>query len=402
MNTNEFFSHKEEFINYLENSKRCENTIWINNYVIKKFEHFCLSNKILNIESEVINKFYLEVLDINNRTKSYQSILKRPIISMLDFINNGSIKKNYNPKKYYNCDNKQHDILLKKYNEKQITNLDLTEKSKNRERWIIVEFLNYFKNKNLNQLIENDVINYINTLYKKYSIGTIKCYKYVIKKFLNYLFYNGLISFSGNIIHSKNDTEKKIVTSYTIEEIKKILESIDTSTKYGKHHYLIMTLLVYYGLRGTDILKLKFKNINFENNMIYLIQSKTNVELSLPLIDEVKFALLDYLKNSRPNIDSEYIILTVKAPYTKYINSGSIESIIRNIISKANIENQNKKSGIRIFRHSFATNMINNNVKLEDIKTILGHTSTKSTSIYIDKDTTHLRELTILYKVFYD
>ncbi len=400
MNTSEFFSRKEEFINYLKNSKRCENTIWVNDYVIKKFEHFCLSNNILNIESEVINNFYLNAVDINKRTKSYQSVLKRPIVSMLDFINNGSIKKNYNPKKYYKCENKQHDIILKKYNEEKIAKFDLTEKSKNRERWIIVEFFNYFQNKNLNQLIENDVINYINNLYKKYSVGTIKCYKYIIKKFLNYLFYNGLISFSGNSIHSKNDTEKKIIASYTNEEIKKILESINTNTKYGKHHYLIMTLLAYYGLRGTDIIKLKFKNINFENNMIYLIQSKTNVELSLPLIEEVKFALLDYLKNSRPNIDSEYIILTVKAPYTKYINSSSVESILRNIILKSSIEKQNKKFGIRIFRHSLATNMINNNVKLEDIKTILGHTSTKSTSKYIDKDTTHLRELTL--EAFYD
>ncbi len=332
MNTSEFFSRKEEFIKYLENSKRCESIIWINNYVIKNFEYFCLSNKISNVESEVINKFYLDIFDIDNRTKSYQSILKRPIVSMLDFINNGNIKKSYNPKKYYKCDNKQHDIIFEKYNKEQITNFDLTEKSKNRERWIIVEFLNYFQSKNLNQLIENDVINYINNIYKKYSIGTVKCYKYVIKKFLNYLFYNGLISFSGINIYSKKDTEKKIVTSYTNEEIKKILESIDTNTKYGKHHYLIMTLLAYYGLRGTDIIKLKFKNINFENNMIYLIQSKTNVELSLPLIDEVKFALLDYLKNSRPNIDSEYIILTVKAPYTEYINNSSIESIIRNIV----------------------------------------------------------------------
>lgn len=396
MNTTEFFSHKEEFINYLKDSKRCESIIWINNYVIKNLEQFCLSNKILNIESEVIDKFYLDFFDINSRTKSYQSILRRPIISMIDFINNGNIKKSYNPRKYYKCDNKEFDIIFQKYSSEEIIKFNLTEKSKNRERWIIVEFLNYFQNKSFNQLIEKNVINYINYLYRKYSIGTIKCYKFVIKKFLNYLFYNNLISFSGINITSKNDNNKKIITSYTNEEIKKVLESIDTSTKYGKHHYLIMTLLAYYGLRGTDIIKLKFKNIDFENNMIYLIQSKTNVELSLPLIDEVKFALLDYLKNSRPNIDSEYIILTVKAPYTNYINDNSIECILKNIISKVKVE----KAGIRIFRHSLATNMINNNVKLEEIKTILGHTSTKSTSIYIDKDTTHLRDLTL--EVFYD
>lgn len=396
MNTSKFFSHKGKFINYLKDSKRCESIIWVNNYVIKNFEQFCLSNKILNIESEVIDKFYLDFFNINDRTKSYQSILRRPIISMIDFINNGNIKKSYNPKKYYKCDNKEFDIIFQKYSSEEIIKFNLTEKSKNRERWIIVEFLNHFQNKSLNRLIEKDVVNYINYLYKKYSTGTIKCYKCAIKKFLNYLFYNNLISFSGINITSKNDNNKKIITSYTNEEIRKILESIDTSTKYGKHHYLILALLAYYGLRGTDIIKLKFKNIDFENNMINLIQSKTNVELSLPLIDEVKFALLDYLKNSRPNIDSEYIILTVKAPYTNYINDNSIECIIKNIISKANME----KSGIRIFRHSLATNMINNNVKLEEIKTILGHTSTESTSIYIDKDTTHLRELTL--EVFYD
>lgn len=396
MDTSEFFSHKEEFINYLKNSKRCESIIWINNYVIKNFEQYCLSNKISNVESEVIEKFYLNYFNIDNRTKSYQSILRRPIISLIDFINNGSIRKNYNPKKRFNCINQEHDIIFQKYNEEQIINLDITEKSKNRERWIIVEFMNNFKNKSLNQLVEKDVINYINYLYGRYSIGTIKCYKYVIKKFLDYLFCNNLISFSGININSKNDKSKKIITSYTNEEIKKILESIDTNTKSGKHHYLILTLLAYYGLRGSDIIKLKFENVNFENNTIYLIQSKTNVELNLPLIDEVKFALLDYLKNSRPNIDNEYIILTIKAPYTEYVNDNSIDCIIKNITSKINMD----KTGIRIFRHSLATNMINSNVKLEEIKTILGHTSTESTCKYIDKDITHLRDLTL--EVFYD
>ena len=64
-----------------------------------------------------------------------------------------------------------------------------------------------------------------------------------------------------------------------------------------------------YGLRNSDIVHLKKENILWNENKIELIQYKTKRLLELPLTENVKYALLDYLKNARPNIDSPYIFL---------------------------------------------------------------------------------------------
>ena len=66
-----------------------------------------------------------------------------------------------------------------------------------------------------------------------------------------------------------------------------IVDVIDTTTSIGKGDYAIISLLIYYGIRIGDIENLKFKNIDWINNKIGFIQSKTNNLLVLPLIDEV-------------------------------------------------------------------------------------------------------------------
>lgn len=62
--------------------------------------------------------------------------------------------------------------------------------------------------------------------------------------------------------------------------------------------YFIVSLIAFLGLRVGDVINLKFDNIDWENNQINIVQQKTNQSLTLPLIDEVKFPLLDYLKTA--------------------------------------------------------------------------------------------------------
>ena len=72
-----------------------------------------------------------------------------------------------------------------------------------------------------------------------------------------------------------------------------------------------------------------------------------------------------------------------------------MENHITTLMNKAGIDYSNKNHGPHAFRHSLATNMINNNVPIEKIKEILGHKNIRSTAIYITKDSTHLRKLTL-------
>ena len=220
----------------------------------------------------------------------------------------------------------------------------------------------------------------------------------VLRETLDWFYRKNIITFSGREAFPliRRDTRGKLLSTYTNEEIQQILNIINTDTKHGKCIYSILTILAYLGLRAGDIINLKFENVDFTNNEIKFYQTKTQQLLTLPLIDEVKYPLLDYIKNGRPQSkDVEYVFSTMYAPYTKYNDTSSIFRMVDESMKKAGINYSNKHHGPHSLRHSLATNMISNNVPISAISQILGHNNIKTTEIYITKDTTHLRELTL-------
>lgn len=184
---------------------------------------------------------------------------------------------------------------------------------------------------------------------------------------------------------------------YTIDEINQILKQVDRSTKRGKRDFAILLLSIVYGLRNSDIVHLKKENILWNENKIELIQYKTKKLLELPLTENVKYALLDYLKNARPNIDSPYIFLPTKPPYT-YIDMKNYSSLYKSAeqyIKKAGIDIGNRKRGLHSLRHSLASNMLKNNIEISTISGILGHSSIDVTNIYLSISEEQLRKLAL-------
>lgn len=109
---------------------------------------------------------------------------------------------------------------------------------------------------------------------------------------------NRIINFSGKLAipSLKREMRNKILSTYSDNEINRILDSINTDSPQGKEMYAIICLVSFLGLRAADIVNLRFDEINWKNNKFLIIQQKTNQLLHLPLIDEVKFPLLDYIK----------------------------------------------------------------------------------------------------------
>lgn len=273
--------------------------------------------------------------------------------------------------------------------------------SKKRKLWYIALFLVYLNNigiTEINKLTIEMVSECINIESKRLSKASIHIYKTVLRETLNYLYQQNFISFSGRQAFPliRKDTRNLLLTTYTKEEISKILNIIDTRTKNGKQAYAIICLLAYYGIRAGDIINFKFEYLDFNKNQINIIQNKTKSKLILPLIDEVKYALIDYIKNGRhESKDTEYLFTTMYAPFTKFNSTSSIHRIVTRIMKLAGVNFENKKHGPHSLRHSLATNMLNENVSISAISSILGHSSTLITEQYITVDTTHLRELSL-------
>ena len=150
-----------------------------------------------------------------------------------------------------------------------------------------------------------------------------------------------------------------------------------------------------FRLRISDVVNLKVSDINFNANKIQIIQKKTDEKLYLPLIDQVKYPILDYLKNVRPKVDSDYIFIINKEPYSQNINLTLHNYMVRRYLIKAGIDINGRKAGFHSLRHSFSTMLLNEDVPLYTISTILGHREIDTTMLYLDIDTSKLKELAL-------
>ncbi len=219
-----------------------------------------------------------------------------------------------------------------------------------------------------------------------------------IKLFLNWAYQNKFIKISGDMVLPKIVWHRKtnIRTYYNQDEVIKLLNVIDIKTSRGKENYLIISLICYLGLRISDVVNLKLSNINFNENTISIIQYKTDNLLTLPLIDKVKYPLLDYLKNVRPNnTNIDYVFITGEEPYRHKAELKNHSYIVKDYLIKAGIDINGRKHGFHSLRHSFSTALLNENISLYSISTILGHQDIRTTMTYLDLDVSKLKELAL-------
>lgn len=263
-------------------------------------------------------------------------------------------------------------------------------------------FLQYLESNiisNLKKLEKENLYNYIQ-LYDSYNhvLSYKDRNKLDIRLFLNWAFDNNYSKYSGNMILPKIVWHRRttIRTYYTKEEITKLLNVIDRRTKKGKEDYLIISLICYLGLRISDVVYLKINDIDFNENTIKIIQNKTNEKLSLPLTEQIKYPLLDYLKNVRPSeAESDYIFVKQNPPYEHNFKLTLHNYMIRRYFIKAGVDIAGRKAGFHALRHSFSTMLLNEDIPLYSISTILGHQKLDTTMLYLDIDVSKLKELAL-------
>ncbi|MBP5718851.1 MAG: tyrosine-type recombinase/integrase, partial [Abditibacteriota bacterium] len=105
-------------------------------------------------------------------------------------------------------------------------------------------------------------------------------------------------------------------------------------------------------------------------------------------------AIIDYVKNGRPDIDSPYIFLTHITPYKNIAPENHHHARIKKYLMMTDIQNQPKKvkRGMHSLRHTLANRLQENREALHTVSSVMGHSSPDSASYYIKADIELLRE----------
>lgn len=228
------------------------------------------------------------------------------------------------------------------------------------------EFINYYPEKQSEEITEEEIISFlrylvnerkISTSYQNQSINAIKFY------------YERVLGGTRKIyLIERPRKENYLPEVLSEEEITSILKAISNL----KHKAIIM-VIYSGGLRISELINLKVKDIDSDRMQIRISQAKGKKDRYTLLSNKTLLILRKYFTEYKPK---EWLFEGVSGG--QYADS-SIYSIFKKAIASANIK---KKVSIHSLRHSFATHLLENGTDLRYIQNLLGHSSSKTTEIY--------------------
>lgn len=180
-----------------------------------------------------------------------------------------------------------------------------------------------------------------------------------------------------------------VPTVYSPEEIEILLESIDRQTELGKRNYAMILIAARLGLRACDIAAIKFDCLHLDTSTIEIMQVKTKQPLTLPLLDDVKSAIYDYVDHARPQSANEHIFLNERGYGA--ILPHSITAAVRRAFENSGINCNNRKHGSHALRSSLASALLVEGNDFPTIQKVLGHRDIQSTRSYVKVNIEQLR-----------
>ncbi|OUS02962.1 integrase [Flavobacteriales bacterium 33_180_T64] len=230
----------------------------------------------------------------------------------------------------------------------------------------IADFIDYHTAIPIENLTNRDVELYIETIYikRKYSISTQRQFISALKLFI---VFEPSTQIDGlELVRPYRSRKLPIVLSQ--EEIITLI----TRAKNLKHR-VIIALLYSAGLRISELINLKIKNININRRQILIKNSKGRKDRYVSLAESILPLLQNYLMTYRPDL---YIV--EGKPSVQYTSSS-----VRKFLKKYAFQGQiTTRVTPHILRHSYATHLIENGVGLRHIQELLGHSKPETTMIY--------------------
>lgn len=179
-------------------------------------------------------------------------------------------------------------------------------------------------------------------------------------------------------------------------EVEQILNNVKIDTPAGYRNRAILELLWATGMRVSELSGLNFGDLNLENNEIRVF-GKGSKERIILVSDRAKSYLERYIETARSLVAKGYRVEDPTESSPVFINNTgyrlqtkTIRNVINDIVEKIELP---KKVTPHVFRHSFATHLIENGADLRIVQELLGHASISNTQIYTHVSMQHMKEV---------
>lgn len=203
-----------------------------------------------------------------------------------------------------------------------------------------------------------------------------------VKSFFNFLFARSIIDKNPTTGIDSPKVKKRLPRVLSREDVERLLHA-PTEHKTPKHlrDTALLTILYATGMRVTEIVSLRLKDIDLDKNVLYCI-GKDNQVRELPFDDTTGAILEAYLENGRPylvkdrDLEEQAVFLNHRG---QQLTRQGLWLIIKAYAKQANLSVDVTPHTLR---HSFAAHKISGGIDLQEVQRLLGHANISTTQIY--------------------
>ena len=253
----------------------------------------------------------------------------------------------------------------------------------------IIEYLNYLKRECLSLYnVRYSDIRFLLDYYNKQGLKSRSIRRKIssLKGFYKYLCRNNKCEENPFAYVVLPKMEKKLPQYLNYNEMLEIFDVIDTSDVLGLRDRLIMELLYATGIRVSELVNIKIKDIDINNKRI-IVTGKGDKQRMVFFNNVCKKYLDRFIKESTDIRKSDYLIIN---HYGKKITTRGVRLILEKVIRHTSIV---KNIHPHTLRHTFATHLLNNGCDLLTVQELLGHASISTTGIYTHVTKEHIKDV---------
>jgi len=247
------------------------------------------------------------------------------------------------------------------------------------------------------KLTTKDIDKFIVYAGRKYGRSSMRAICTALRGLLRYLHESSLLphDLSLTVTMPMFYALERLPCAVPWKIINSLLEFPNKKTDAGKRDHAILQLLIAYGIRPGELVRLHLVDVNWRREQICFSRSKPGRVLRFPLTRDVGEAILSYLRNGRPTTSQSNLFMTARAPYVP-LSAKAVYSIVQKYVEKAGIDARIK--GPYLIRHSLAVNLIRQGQPLKTITDILGHRDPHVAYHYTKLATEDLRDVALSVK----
>ena len=227
-------------------------------------------------------------------------------------------------------------------------------------------FLQHYKNDPL-KISKNDIKDYIDKLLEKNASNSTLNVNLMALKF----FTKNILNKNYWIYNKFSKIPRKYPTVLTKQEVQDLINSIS-----NEKHKLMIEIMYSAGLRVSELVMLKVKDLDLKNNYGYVRSGKGNKDRIFIVAQRLVSKIENHIMNNLLESDN-YLF---KGQKYSYYSQRSIQEIVKKAAKNAKIK---KNVHCHTLRHSFATHLVEDNYDVATIQSLLGHNSAETTMMYI-------------------